>query len=270
MVGSPPRLAASVPLSTETDSRTRAYSGSSRRWNSSDPATMTGMGAKASRVSSHELTANTAPTRATLTTRPMIVGAPTSRKRSSWLTSSLSTASVPPVVRASCQPDVQGLHVPVRLDAQVVLDRLGQPPPEHLRRVVADGLQDPHDDVEGRQPAQLGRAALDPDDVGHERGVAPDDDVDRGADDELRHDVHDLVDHGHGHRGDQARAVDPVAGPQLDQRVGAGGRGGSAHEGQGSHPRACPGPPAVRRPAPRRPRGCPRSCRRPGRSGRRT
>ena len=57
---------------------------------------MTGIGANATTASSHELTANTAPISTMFQNSRMIVGAPTSRNRSSWLTSSLSTDSRPP------------------------------------------------------------------------------------------------------------------------------------------------------------------------------
>jgi hypothetical protein len=64
---------------------------------------MTGIGAKASRVSCHEVTANTAPTRTMFQKVAMTVAAPTSRNRSSWLTSSLRTARTPPLALSSNQ-----------------------------------------------------------------------------------------------------------------------------------------------------------------------
>ena len=62
---------------------------------------MTGIGRNATTNICHEMAANTRPTRATLTAVRMISLAPTSRKRSSWLTSSFSTAIRPPLERSS-------------------------------------------------------------------------------------------------------------------------------------------------------------------------
>ena len=62
---------------------------------------MIGTGAKAISARRGEAMMKMIPTRITLTTRPMIAGAPTSRKRSSWLTSSLSTDIRPPVLWSS-------------------------------------------------------------------------------------------------------------------------------------------------------------------------
>ncbi len=62
---------------------------------------MTGMGRNASTVSGSEVKANTAPTITMFQKVAMIVAAPTSRKRSSWFTSSLSTASRPPLALSS-------------------------------------------------------------------------------------------------------------------------------------------------------------------------
>ncbi len=64
---------------------------------------MTGMGRNASTVSDREVAANTAPTNPMFQKVAMTVEAPLSRKRSSWLTSSLSTASSSPLVLSSNQ-----------------------------------------------------------------------------------------------------------------------------------------------------------------------
>ncbi len=58
---------------------------------------MTGIGRKATTPRIGSATKNTTPTNTTLTSVRMISDAPVSRNRSSWLTSSLSTASRPPV-----------------------------------------------------------------------------------------------------------------------------------------------------------------------------
>ena len=101
IVATPSRLAASAPDSAATVARTRAYNGSRRRWKTSDPTTMSGMGRKASTSSCQEAAANTAPTSTMLSAVWRMAGAPTSRKRSSWLTSSLRVAMSPPDVRSS-------------------------------------------------------------------------------------------------------------------------------------------------------------------------
>ena len=63
--------------------------------------TITGIGRNASTASVGEMTANTMPTKTTLAMVTMISSAPTSRKRSSWFTSSLSTVIMPPEVVSS-------------------------------------------------------------------------------------------------------------------------------------------------------------------------
>lgn len=62
---------------------------------------MTGMGANASSVSCHDVAANTAPTSTMFQKVAIMVAAPVSRKRLSWLTSSLSTANRPPLALSS-------------------------------------------------------------------------------------------------------------------------------------------------------------------------
>ncbi len=118
---------------------------------------MTGIGANASSVSCHELTAKTAPTRTMLTTRPMIGGRP-DVEEALELVDVVVEHREGPAGRAGLVPaDVQGLHVPVRLDPQVVLDGLGQPAPQHLRGVVARRLEHPDHDVERRRASRAGR-----------------------------------------------------------------------------------------------------------------
>jgi hypothetical protein len=64
---------------------------------------MTGIGRNASPVRRSEVKANTAPTRTMFQKVEMIVEAPRSRNRSSWLTSSFRTASRPPLELSSNQ-----------------------------------------------------------------------------------------------------------------------------------------------------------------------
>ncbi|MDP9407197.1 MAG: hypothetical protein M3P95_04825 [Actinomycetota bacterium] len=108
----PARFAASVAVSRPTASRTPAYRDSSRRWNRTEPQTITGIGRNASSVS--ELAANTPPTSSTLSASVMTAGAPTSRHRSRWFvpsalraasqeTSSFMTPSRPPELVSSNQ-----------------------------------------------------------------------------------------------------------------------------------------------------------------------
>ena len=123
-----------------------------------------------------------------------IAGAPMSRNRSSWLTSSLSVASVEPAGRGLVPAQVEVLDVVVGLDPQVVLDALRQAAPQHVGDVLRERLDDPDDDVDDREPAELRVAGLDAEQLADERRVAADDDVDRRADEQLGHDVGDLVD----------------------------------------------------------------------------
>ena len=62
---------------------------------------ITGIGTKASAASSGEMMKKTAPTATTFVTVRMIRSAPMSRKRSSWLTSSLRIVSSRPDARSS-------------------------------------------------------------------------------------------------------------------------------------------------------------------------
>ena len=124
---------------------------------------------------------------------------------------------------------VEVLDVVVGLDAQVVLDALGQAAPQHAGDVLAERLHDPHDRVDDREPAELGEAGLDAEHLADEGRVAAHDDVDRGADEQLGDDVGDLVDRRGDDRADEPRTVGVVAPPELTQRLdgrGVGGGGG--------------------------------------------
>ncbi len=64
---------------------------------------MIGIGMNATMASCQDTKKKTAPTRMTFQNNWMIVSAPVSRNRSSWLTSSLRTANNPPLVVSSNQ-----------------------------------------------------------------------------------------------------------------------------------------------------------------------
>ena len=121
---------------------------------------------------------------------------------------------------------VEVLDVVVGLDAQVVLDALGQAAPQHAGDVLAERLDHPHHGVDDGQPAELGEAGLDAEHLADERRVAADDDVDGGADQQLGDDVGDLVDGRGDDRTHEACAVGVVPAPELAQRLDGGGLGG--------------------------------------------
>ncbi len=97
MVMIPARLLASWVLSAPACSRTAAYRVSMRRWNLIDPYTMNGMGRNASQATPGTRTRKVIPMRIVAVAVCSMVLAPLSRNRSSWLTSSLSTAISSPV-----------------------------------------------------------------------------------------------------------------------------------------------------------------------------
>ena len=72
---------------------------------------------------------------------------------------------------------------------------------------------------------ELVEPVLDAEDPGDDRVVGPHDDVDGGADEQLGHDVGELVDHAGGDGGDEGAAVAAGVPPQADERGGAGVRG---------------------------------------------
>ncbi len=114
--------------------------------------------------------------------------------------------------------DVQMLDTVVRLDAQVVLDALRNPPPQQRGGVLRGRLDDPQHDVDDGQPAQLRIAGLDAEHGRDERVLAVDDDVDGCPDEQFGDDVGDLVDRRHGHREHDPRPVLLLAVPQGAQR----------------------------------------------------
>ena len=118
---------------------------------------------------------------------------------------------------------VEVLDVVVGLDPQVVLDALGQAAPQHAGDVLAERLDHPHDGVDDREPAQLGEARLDAEHLADEGAVAAHDDVHRGADQQLGHDVGDLVDRRGDDGADEPRPVGVVPAPELTQRLDGGG-----------------------------------------------
>ncbi len=217
MVAMPEMLEESVLERSATAARTRSYSGSRRRWKTSDPITMSGIGRKAKTRSWPDAAAKTAPTSSTLSAVCRIAGAPTSRKRSSWLTSSLSVASVEPAGRLSCQPEVEVLDVVVRLHAQVVLDALRQAAPQDAGDVLAHRLDEPHHGVDHGQPAELGEPRLDAQQLADEGRVAAHHHVDGRADEQLGDDVGHLVDRRGRDGADEPGAVGPVAAPEGSQ-----------------------------------------------------
>ena len=178
---------------------------------------MTGTGRKATTAICQETAKNTAPTMTRFQNSPMIVSAPVSRKRSSWLTSSLRTASSPPLVVSSNQPISRLLQMGVGVGAQIVLDRLGEAPPGRRGEVVGDRLDDPDHGIDRRQDEELPEGALDPEDAFDERLATLDalnHDIDRCSDKELGEDVGELVDRAPEDRLDEA---DPVAAPVLPE-----------------------------------------------------
>ena len=92
-----------VALTSPAAARTRAYSGSRRRWKTIEPITITGTGRNASSVSVHEVAAKTIPTNTTVQNVCRMTRAPVSRNRSSWFTSSLITDRTRPGADPSCQ-----------------------------------------------------------------------------------------------------------------------------------------------------------------------
>ena len=101
MVAMPPRPLVRVSPITPADSLTAAYRGSRRVWYQSEPTMMTGMGRKARAARIGDTTRNVIPTNTTLAAVMISLWGPRSRNRSSWLTSSFSTAIRPPEVRSS-------------------------------------------------------------------------------------------------------------------------------------------------------------------------
>ena len=109
----------------------------------------------------------------------------------------------------------------------LVLDGLRQIPPQDLGGVVGQRFDDPHADVDGGEDEELLEAVLDPEGLGDDRVLGADDDVDRGADEQLGDDVGQLVGDARGDGGDDRRAVTAGVAPQADERggveVGPGG-----------------------------------------------
>ena len=122
----------------------------------------------------------------------------------------------PPLVPA----EVEVLRVLVGVEAQVVLDGLGQAAEHHGRDVLARGLDDPHHGIGHCQPHELRVPRLDAEQLGDEGVGAADDDVDGRADEQLGHDVRELVDRRHGDGEHEADAVPAVARPQGGERSG--------------------------------------------------
>ena len=121
------------------------------------------------------------------------------------------------------------LDVAVGVHPGLVLHRLGQGPPEHVGDVVGDRLEDPHDHGDRRKDGQLVEPVRHPEHPPHQRlpVALVDDDVDGGADEQLRGHVADLVEHGEGAGQDHLAPVAPGVGPELPQwRGGKGDRGG--------------------------------------------
>ena len=144
-----------------------------------------------------------------------MVRAPTSRNRSSWLTSSLTMRQHPPRRGALVPGHVELLDVGVGLHPELMLDRLGQAPPQHGRDVVRERLHDPDDHVERRDHQPAGRSGPRCRRGGRERVRAPDDDVDRHPEQQLGGDVGGRVDRGRRDRGDHPRAEPAVVAPQC-------------------------------------------------------
>ena len=132
--------------------------------------------------------------------------------------------------RAALVPaEVEVLDVVVRLDAQVVLDALGEAAPQHAGDVLAHRLDEPHHGVDHGQPAELGEARLDAEHLADEGRVAAHDDVDGRTDEELGHDVGDLVDRRGRDGADEPRAVGAVSAPEGSQRLDGVGADGLGH-----------------------------------------
>ena len=131
-------------------------------------------------------------------------------------------AGRPPLV----PPEVEVLRVGVGVQAQVVLDRLGEATEEHGSHVLARRLDDPHDGIDHGEPHELGVARLHPQHPGHERVGAAHHHVDRRTDEQLRHDVGELVDARDRDREHESPAISAVARPEGGERPGGeGGRG---------------------------------------------
>ena len=116
-------------------------------------------------------------------------------------------------------PDMEVLGVVVGLHAQVVLDPLREPAPQHTRDILRHGLDDPDHDVERREPAELREARLDPEQRPDERVPTAHHHIDGSADEQLRHDVGDLVHRRGDDRADEPPPVRPIAHPQGAQRL---------------------------------------------------
>ncbi len=118
---------------------------------------------------------------------------------------------------------LERLHVGVGIDAQLVLDALGQPPPGQRVGILEHRLEHPDDQGDAGQHPQLA-LGIGPAEAGDERVLARDDDVDRGADQDRRRQVEQLVQNRVEGRQPQRAAV--AAGVAEEATHGMGGRGG--------------------------------------------
>ena len=128
----------------------------------------------------------------------------------------------------------------VGVHARLVLDRLGQVAPGELVAPLGRRLEQPDDGVDQRQGDELAPAAVDAGEVGDEGVVGVDDHVDRGADQDLREDVEDLVEHRQRRRQDDLRPVARRVAPEPEEGGGVAvvDRGAAAHAAPAKSARA--------------------------------
>jgi hypothetical protein len=112
--------------------------------------------------------------------------------------------------------------MPIGVHARLVLDRLRQVAPQQVADVLRPGLDQPHDHVDGGQHEQLGVPVLDAEHPAHDRVVAPHDDVHRSPDEQLGHDVGQLVHDAERDGRDDGPPVPPGVTPQPHERRGGG------------------------------------------------
>ena len=135
-----------------------------------------------------------------------------------------------PAGRLVLEPgELEPLDVAVGVHAGLVLDGLRQVPPQDLGDVVGERLDDPHADVDGGEHDELLEPVLDAEDPGDDRVVPPHDDVHRRADEQLGHDVGQLVDDAGGDGGHHRAAVPSGVRPQADEGGGGVGVGVAGH-----------------------------------------
>ena len=117
--------------------------------------------------------------------------------------------------------ELEPLEVAVRIHPEVVLDGLGEVPPEKRVEVLEDRLQNPDHEGDRREEEELVPDLAHPE--GGEKGVLPlHDDVHRRADEGGRAEIEDLVQHRAGRGEEHPAPVGPRVPDQAAERVPPG------------------------------------------------